>query len=62
MKQVFGKEEASLKDIRATILVTIKDIRHKNGAQVENIYKFSLETQGDTLINSGNLDIEDIRV
>ena len=62
MKQVSGKGEAKPKHIRSVLYAAVKNTSHESIAKIENIYRKVLTTQVDGMINSSQLDVEDIRM
>ena len=59
-KQVSGKGEAKPKHIRLVLYAAVKNTPHESSAKIENIYRKVLTTQADGMINSSQLDVEDI--
>ena len=62
MKQVSGKGEAKSKHVRLVLYADVKNTPHESSAKIENIYRKVLTTQADEMINSSQLDVEDIRM
>ena len=62
MKQVLGKGEAKPKHIRSVLYADVKNTPHESSAKIENIYRKVLTTQAYGMINSSQLDVEDIRM
>ena len=60
MKQVLGKGEAKPNHIRSVLYAAVKNTPHESSSNIENIYRKVRSTQADGMINSSQLDVEDI--